>query len=237
MRVLFRSSYGLALSAMLVSGLAGWWLRGFVSPSLETVRPALVSIEQILDQPQDFAGKRWRLAGRLDACLDDSCFLCPESKDKASASGRCLATDINAENRFASLVLSADFDPACLKAGSCLDHPVVLKNAIVEEIRQNRASAEGLWLGRPTPLHPLNGQVAQQMAKAADQAGFSRWGKVKAFYGGDKMIVCQSPGVFADDSVGTWPETVEAALIATSRVDHFRCKEVREVGGRMTVQI
>jgi hypothetical protein len=222
---------------MLVSGLAGWWLRGLMSPAVEEARPALVSVEQILDRPQDFAGRRWRLAGRLDACLDDACFLCPESKDKVSTAGRCLATDIQGENRFASLVLSADFDPACLKAGSCLDHPVVLKNAKLEEIRKNRASAEGLWLGRPTPLYPLTGRVAQQMAQAADQAGFSKWGKMKAFYGGGKMIVCQSPVPFPDDSVETWPETVEAALMATSRVDHFRCKEVREAGGRMTVQI
>jgi hypothetical protein len=219
-------------------------------PSVNESR-SQVSIEQILADPQKFAGKKVLLTGRLDECFGWECSICPEKKDSVSKPGRCLALEFRPlltdtgfgsdeqekVHRFSSVVLSADFNPDCLTPGRCLDRQVVLNNATVEKVTERRASADGLWLGSTIRIKEISGPLANQVKSAALEAGFSDQMKIKVFYGEPKMVVCQSINAFSDANPGAWPKTFESALYARSTLDFFQCSEVRKIGEKMVVQV
>jgi hypothetical protein len=76
--LLFRST--LVVVAVALAGIAGWLVRGnAISPSVNESR-SQVSIEQILADPQKFAGKKVLLTGRLDECFGWECSICPEKR-------------------------------------------------------------------------------------------------------------------------------------------------------------
>lgn len=234
-----------------LAGIAGWYAHEYAVSSLPKTSGSQVSINQILEGPQKFAGKKVRLSGRLDECFGWECSICPEEKDSVSKPGRCLALEFQPlvtdtgfgedeqekVHRFSSVVLSADFDPECLTSGNCLDRQVVLKNATVETVTERRASADGLWLGGTIRIKEILGPVADQVKAAALEAGFSDRMKIKVFYGEPKLVVCQSPNAFDDKNSGSWPKTFESALYARSTLDFFECKEVRKIGEKMVVQV
>lgn len=236
---------------LLVAGVASGWLIAGTNPVLPVRGQGVATTTaDLLSRPKEFAGRRVLLRGRLSECFGWECALCPE----AGHAGPCMQLDFralmpgtgfgSAEQealfRFASVVLSATFDPTCLTPGGCLDRPSLLRDAEVIAVTRRRASAEGFWRQTPTTaLTPYEGALAAQMERAMRRAGLSENAPVQVFTTGlpnPRYVVCTS-GPFDDRDPGKWPVTLEAALGASSSADRFRCREVRRVGTTFVAQI
>lgn len=237
----------------MLGSIAGWVANATVHPRPTDTGTTLATIEQVRAHPNDFAGKRVRLAGRLSECFSWECSLCPETMTQQMRhSKKCLAlefrplipgTGFGGEQqeevlRFSSVVLTANFDPSCW-TGPCTDRQTVLTNADVVSVTKRRANRDGIWLGSQSLLHELSGPTAKKMRWAALRAGFPDGPPVKAFATqgrSPKSVVCWSSPAFGDADPGTWPQSLEGALYARSTLDFYRCNEVRNVDGQLIVQ-
>jgi hypothetical protein len=133
--------------------------------------------------------------------------------------------------RFASVTLTARFDPSCWK-GPCLDRPTVLYGAVVESVQSRRSSGDGLWLGGVTPLRDAPQLESAALKAEALKAGFSANPAMKVFsVKGDlkTMVVCSS--------WGSWPSSLEGAVEAPSTIDFYGCGEFRKVGASWVPQV
>lgn len=250
---LTRESWALVAATALVSGGAGW-IAAKVTPSPKhTASEVIRTVAQVRSRPDEYSGKRIRLRGQLDECYQWECSLCPEGmKSKSGDVQRCLAisfrplvngTGFGSDEqesvfRFSSVVLSARFDPSCLK-GACLDRPVVLEDSVVQSVTKRRAGASGLWIGETNKLVPLDQFTASSIETAARRSGYPDNPPIRAFTtsGSEpRFVVCWSSPAFGEQDPGAWPSTLESALYARSTLDFFRCNEVRKVEGQMVVQ-
>ena len=208
-----------------------------------------VQIAALRSNPSIYAGKVVRVAGKLDQCYAWECSLCPESMTSANADQRqCLALDFHnlmpgtgfGEEeqekifRFASVTLTARFDPSCWK-GPCLDRPTVLYGAVVESVQHRRTSREGLWLGGAvTPLQEAAQPETAALRAEALKAGFPDNPPMKVFNvhaDPATRVVCWTS--FMD----SWPNSLEGAVDAQSTMDFYSCNEFKNVGGSWVPQV
>ena len=247
----------LALVALLAVtiGVAATWDRAVRSHSVPGKdRVISTTIEQIRSRPQDFAGKRVKLAGQLSECYHWECSLCPDAMTNQNRdAGKCLALSFrpliegtgfgarDQENihRFSRVVLIARFDPSCWADGACTDRSSVLYEAEVPTVRERRAGSDGLWLQSRTMLTDIADEDASELKLAARLAGYPEAPPIRAYQtkGADRrIIVCWSP-VDLNDEPGAWPTSLEGALYAKSTLDFFHCNEVKKVGGQLVLQV
>lgn len=242
-----------AVAVAAVSGGAGWMAANAMRQTQHNGTEVAATIEQVRSRPNDFAGKRVRLIGRLDECYQWKCSLCPESMtNKERNADRCLALSfrplINGTGfgsdeqesvfRFSSVVLTAKFDPSCWK-GMCLDRQTVLEDANVVSVTKRRAGAAGLWVTDTTKLTQINGAAAAELRSAALRAGYPENPPIRAFTTDgpeQRTVVCWSSPAFGEQDPGAWPKTLESALYAKSTLDFFECNEVRKRDGQIVVQ-
>jgi hypothetical protein len=231
----------------LVGGVAiGWLIGSRLSRDPRDTKPVPVEMAALRSNSSTYAGKVVRVTGKLDQCYAWECSLCPEGMTTANADQRqCLALDFHTLMpgtgfgeeeqekifRFASVTLTARFDPSCWK-GLCLDRPSVLYGAVVESVQNRRSSRDGLWLGGITPLGDAPQLESAALRAEALKAGFSANPAMKVFsVKGDlkTMVVCSS--------WGSWPSSLEGAVEAPSTMDFYSCSEFRNVGGSWVPQV
>jgi hypothetical protein len=131
-----------------------------------------VTIAQLIAHPNDYAGKTVEVRGQVDNCLSLSCNLCPEDMTDASFDrDKCLGMSFTGFDdpdpqsalrasemmewmfRFATLTLTARFDPACLTGKDpddpqatvvCTDRASVLHNAVVNTVHSRKNGDTGI---------------------------------------------------------------------------------------------
>lgn len=250
----FRAKNWLAAIAIaLVSAGTGWVAANEMRQPRVTGAEVAATIQQVRSLPNNFAGKRVRLVGKLNECYGWECSLCPEAlTTKDRNADQCLplsfrplvnGTGFGSDEqesvfRFSSVVLTAKFDPSCWKL-TCTDRQTVLLDATVEAVTKQRAGASGLWVTKTTRLTRIDGNTASELRLAALRAGYPENPPIHAFTtaGPDrKLVVCWSSPAFGEKDPGAWPATFESALYAKSTLDFFQCNEVRKIDDRMVVQ-
>lgn len=227
-------------SAVFVVGLSVGYLIGvnlFGSP--ETQNATTVDLASLRSDPGRYAGKLVQLTGQLDECFGWECSLCPESMTTANADlQHCLPIEFRplmpgtgfgaaakeAVFRFSSVKLVARFDPTCLEV-PCFDRGTILHDADVISVSDRRASRDGLWIGRTTPLEEAPRPLADAIQAKAVEAGYRSKSPIKVFIiksDPQKAIVCWTA------AEASWPNTVEAALYAKSTTDFYSCNKVEK---------
>jgi len=237
----------------LVSGGAGWFAADLAQPFRRGGSEITATVNELRSRPNDYAGKRVRLTGKIDECYHWECSLCPESMtNETREANRCLpltfrplvagtgfgSTEQEGVFRFSSVMLSATFDPACLRGG-CLDRQVVLEDVVVNSVTKRRAGASGLWISETTKLVRVNGALASEIEASARRSGYQREVRIRTFATSGqepRFVVCSSSYDSGETVLGAWPATLESALYAPSTLDFFRCNEVQKVNGQMVVQ-
>lgn len=254
MRAPYRTSILWLGVAIAISGALFWiGCRIFHASKDGSRAETVVTTDEVRANFRKFAGKEIRLTGQLDECFAWECSLCPETMTTQDRNPkRCLAlsfrplipdTGFGSDQqeevfRFASVVLTAKFDPSCWEDG-CVDRQTVLYDANVTSVHQRRASSEGLWLGNYSDLSEIIGPRASQLKNSAFSAGYPQTVPFKAFKTNAKeneFVVCWTAFGIDNNSPGAWPSTLEGALYARSTRDFYRCNSAREVEGRMVVQ-
>ena len=254
MQVRKRASFGLiVLATAIVSGGTGWVSAKMFDASQHETTEVVTTIEKLHSRPDAFSGTRVRLTGQLNECYHWECSLCPEAMtNNGHGADRCLGLSFRPlvdgtgfgsaeqENlfRFSSLLITATFDPSCLKGG-CYDRPSVLKDATVASVIKRRAGASGLWVGKTSKLVPLDGPEASDIIAAARRAGYPENVTIKAFTTAGtepKLVVCWSSAASGENDPGEWPSTLESALYAQSTLDFFQCNALRKVDGQVVLQ-
>lgn len=204
--------------------------------------PAAATLDQLRSQPDSYRGRMVRVTGQLDECWNMGCGLCPiEATPRDPQRERCLAIsfdrlrggqrnygfDADGAFRYADVVVTARFDPACLQ-GICTDRASVLLDAQVEEVTRRRRSSEGL-IPRPDPLIPAPEGAARSVAELLRPRGATddRNRSVRVF-GTESdpslrrsAVVCRGGRVGPD--IFEWPTSYEGALSSRSTEDRYRC--------------
>ncbi|MFZ4690573.1 MAG: hypothetical protein ACOYLS_15160 [Polymorphobacter sp.] len=236
---------------LVIAGFAAGWIAAQQTTVVVSREDGIATTNsKLFSKRNELAGRRVKLRGRLSECFGWECALCPE----AGEFGPCLqlsfrpllpgtgfgSTEQEALFRFASVVMTATFDPTCLDDAACLDRQVMLRDAEVIEVTRRRASAEGFWRqATTTKLLPYNGSMATQMLRAFHQAGGPILDQTRIFTTGSRnprYVVCTSN--WTDDrDPGNWPVFLEAALHASSSADWFHCREVRQIDGAFVAQV
>lgn len=213
---------------------------------------AAASIREIQARPEIYAGKRVRLHGQVDACYFAGCHLCPEDARAADLDARCLAlefdplrgssgdwgADLQPAFRYADVVLTATFDPSCLR-NACTDNATVLRDGRVERVTKRRHSSDGINPGRE-PLLPAGGSAAEAVAAAAKQ-GSGADHPIAIFATSsdpdlkERAVVCRSLLPPAEGI--RWPRTWEAALLARGTEDLYRCWTARKQHGEWIITL
>lgn len=134
--------------------------------------PIPVTIDQLIKSPDSYANKIVRIEGQIDNCEYDSCNLCSTDATEATANlENCLGIKFDGYSegiaglrtsaamerifRFATVIMDAKFDPACIanyqppevakKAKFvCLDRVTVLSDARVEKVLSRKSALDGI---------------------------------------------------------------------------------------------
>jgi hypothetical protein len=201
------------------------------------------TLDDLRARPADFVGQRVSVAGQLNMCWNMDCKLCPlEATPRSPQPGRCLAVDFDRFRargneigasmepsfRYSDVILTARFDPACLK-DVCLDRASVLLDARVETVTRRRRSSEGL-IAHPDPLLSAPRSAVPPILDLLRgfKAGESPVPARAFTTSSDPLarhnaIVCISwtpPGQPVE-----WPTSFQGALLARSTEDTYRCWE------------
>jgi len=212
--------------------------------------PRPVTLDQLRTDPHAFAGQTVRLSGQVDQCWNMGCRLCPlDASPQRPQWERCLAidfdrlrggeanrgADMDAAFRYADVVVTAKFNPECLR-GPCLDRASVLLDSRVEQVTRRRRSRDGL-AQRPDFLTPAPADVAKEVAELVRPTGAQApvlpigvFVTASDSNASRSAIACIWLG--PTGSAAQWPASWEGALVARSTEDSYRCwPAAREPGG------
>ena len=208
------------------------------------------TLEELRTHRQAFAGRMVRVAGQLDQCWNTECSLCPlEATPQNPLRLRCLAIDFDrfaggednrgagremeAAFRYADIIVTAKFDPACLD-GPCLDRGSVLMDARVEHVTRRRRSRDGLGNGEESLLPAPTG-VASVIEELVSPTGFQvPHHPVRIFTTASDPKAVHS-AVACVSETPEWPTTYLGAIAARSTEDYYRCWRATNDSGRWRV--
>ena len=132
-----------------------------LAPAVAAKDAAPIPVQQIAKSPpQDF--RHFLIMGQVDSCSGSSCHLCPADMTRENLEwDQCLSLSFDGFSsstrhvgdvsslmdrafRFATVVMEADYDPACARQGMCLDRASVIVNARVVQVLSRKTARNGL---------------------------------------------------------------------------------------------
>lgn len=210
-----------------------------------------VTLDELRAHPGAMSGRAVRVSGQLDECWNMSCHLCPTEATPANPEwSRCLAisldrfrggdrnvgANVDSAFRYADVVVTARFDPACLQ-NPCTDRASVLLDARVEDVTRRRRSRDGL-VAHPDPLFPVADAAAAPLLAIAGPGDPREPTRVFAVQDDRELrqeaIVCHAMPIGGGNA--EWPASWQGAISSRSTEDHYRCLVARRAAGGWRIE-